>query len=635
MPIRKSSVSGGSTPSGTTEDRPANPSVGDTFFNGTLGVQEIYTPSGWLPANGANDFNVVLTGENTSVTLDKEYLAGSYTISSAFSDGSLDIYLLNSEDSFSAYANGLSIEPSIAFSKIIVLGGQSGDLITFTYKTTYTTASTTSETGSAAFINSVSPASATNIDDTITISGGNFDIDVEVYFIGSDNVERQAKSVIVSNSSVLIATRPDDFPTNLGSYGLKVVNPGIPIPSGSLNHILNNAVSAGTSPSWITSQLPEVGKDIPYSTSLNASDEELTDVTYSVVSGSLPSGISLNSQTGIISGTYSLAEEFSNSITIRATDTGGNYSERDFTIFYDIPVLVTAPTDAMPNGTPYSSSIVVSDGSSVTHSVFSGTLPSGISLNSETGLISGTPTISSDTTVTLRSTDAAGNYIDTSITFIPNPILGTSNLWGYYDASSSSNYILSSGRVSQWTDLSGNNRHLTQATTARRPEVKVSEKNGLDVIYFDGAQRGLVSQAETLTNPVTIFFVVKMYSLASYSSIFDGINNNEANITGNSNNTISIYTQGFIGGLSPVSTATWYYVTFKLDGANSGNQLNSNAMIDFSDGSVNLGGLRIGEGDNGSENAHMDIGEFAIFNRALSTSEIASITSYLSAKWNI
>ena len=41
MAIRKSSVSG--TPSGNTANRPASPQVGQTYFNGELGILEIYT----------------------------------------------------------------------------------------------------------------------------------------------------------------------------------------------------------------------------------------------------------------------------------------------------------------------------------------------------------------------------------------------------------------------------------------------------------------------------------------------------------------------------------------------------------------------------------------------------------------
>ena len=52
MAIRKSSTSG--TPRGATADRPASPSVGDQFYNGTLGRLEIYTGAtdGWKAVGG-------------------------------------------------------------------------------------------------------------------------------------------------------------------------------------------------------------------------------------------------------------------------------------------------------------------------------------------------------------------------------------------------------------------------------------------------------------------------------------------------------------------------------------------------------------------------------------------------------
>ena len=54
-------------------------------------------------------------------------------------------------------------------------------------------------------------------------------------------------------------------------------------------------------------------------------------ITYSVVSGSLPSGISLNSSTGAITGTSSANFGIYN-FTVRATDAGGNYVDRAFGI---------------------------------------------------------------------------------------------------------------------------------------------------------------------------------------------------------------------------------------------------------------------------------------------------------------
>jgi Putative Ig domain len=631
--IRTSALGG--VPFGTSATRPVNPQIGQTYYNGTLGVQEIYTTSGWLPATGANDFNVTLNGTVTTATFTKEYFAGAYTIASSLLDSSYDIYVYSSDGTQVGYTKSPSLSATGNFNKIVVIGGTQGDLLSFSYKTTFTANSTTSQETSAAFISSVNPTSLPTIDDTTTISGGNFSNAVEVFFIGSDNIERAAKSVIVSNNSVLIAKRPDSFPTNNGSYAVKVYNPGTTLPTGSNFHILSNAISAGTSPTWISAQsLTEVGKNIPYSLSLNASDIENTDIDYSLISGTLPTGLTLNQETGVISGTYSQSQNFSNSITIRATDTGGNYSDRVFTIFYDQPVLVSTPVTSFYQNGAYSSYIVVSDTTSITHSILSGSLPSGLSLNTSTGLISGTPTNNTGTSVTIRSTDQGGNYIDTSLTYLANPVTVTPNLWAYYDASSSSNYILTSGAVSQWSDLSGNGRHLTQSTSSRRPTVKVAEKNGLNVIYFDGGAKGLVTSSLTLNNPITIFVVVKMYSLASYTTIYDGVNNNEANLAGNSGNNIQLYTQGFVGGISS-STNTWYRLTHSMNMGSSYDRRNDTVTNTWSDGTVTMGGLRIGEGDGGGENGNMDIAEVIVYDRALNTSEVNNINSYLSTKWGI
>ena len=47
MAINFSSLGG--IPRGETGDRPSSPSIGDLFYNGTLGYQEIYTSNGWSP----------------------------------------------------------------------------------------------------------------------------------------------------------------------------------------------------------------------------------------------------------------------------------------------------------------------------------------------------------------------------------------------------------------------------------------------------------------------------------------------------------------------------------------------------------------------------------------------------------
>ncbi len=415
--IRTSALGG--VPFGTSASRPANPQIGQTYYNGTLGVQEIYTSSGWLPATGANDFNVTLGGSVTTATFTKEYFAGAYTIASALLDSTYDIYVYDTAGNQVGYTKSPSLNATGNFNKIVVVGGSTGDLLSFSYKTTFTANSTTAELTSPAYAVSVTPTALPSINDTATLVGGNFATNVEVYFIGSDNIERAAKSVVRTSNSELIITRPDIFPTNLGTYKIKVVNPGITLPTGSSLHILNNAVTGGTNPNWTTgTALPEVGKNVAYSITLLATDTEGTDIDYSIVSGSLPSGITLNQETGVLSGTYTGADFNTSDLIIRAVDTGGNTVDRTFTIYQSTPVLLSAPTGSYYSGTAYSSTFSVQSLETLTYSILSGSLPSGLSLNASTGLVSGTPSVTTSSTVVFKATDTAGNFVTATVNYV-------------------------------------------------------------------------------------------------------------------------------------------------------------------------------------------------------------------------
>ncbi len=408
----------GSTPFGTSETRPANPAIGQTYFNGTLGVQEIYTPSGWLPATGANDFNVTLNGSVTTATFSKEYFEGAYTINSALSDSTYDIYVYDTAGNQVGYTKSPSLNATGNFNKIVVVGGSTGDLLSFSYKTTFTANPTTAEVTSPAYINSTTPTALPTINDTTTVSGGNFATNVEVYFIGSDNVERVPKSIVRTSNSQIIVRRPDDFLANLGTYKIKVINPGIILPTGSNLHILNNAVTAGTTPSWTTgTTLPEIGKNIPYSVTLLATDTEGTDIDYSVVSGSLPAGITLNNETGVLSGTYTESDFNTTNLVIRAVDTGGNTVDRTFRIFSLNPTWNT--NTSLPGasvGEAYSTQLSASDDNLLTYSLSSGSLPSGLSLSSS-GLISGATTSAQGViSFVVKATDSVGNFTDKTFT---------------------------------------------------------------------------------------------------------------------------------------------------------------------------------------------------------------------------
>jgi len=319
----------GGVPFGTSSTRPANPQIGQTYYNGTLGVQEIYTSSGWLPATGANDFNVTLNGTITTATFTKEYFAGAYTINSALGDATYDIYVYNTSGENVGYTKSPSLNATGNFNKIVVVGGTQGDLLSFSYKTTFTAINTTSEFTAGPFLTSVTPTSLINQDDSAVITGGNFALNVDLKIVDSQGNEVTPKSFTRSSNTTISFVRPDTFAP--GTYSLKVTNPTITAPTGSNLHILSNSITSGTAPVWQTAtSLPTSSEGVAYSTTLVASDTENSDVDYSIVSGALQSGLTLNSETGVISGTPT--NNLFASFTVRATDTGGNYVDRLFSI---------------------------------------------------------------------------------------------------------------------------------------------------------------------------------------------------------------------------------------------------------------------------------------------------------------
>ncbi len=328
MAIRKS-ASGG-TPFGETANRPSNPSVGQTYYNGQLGYLEIYTVSGWIPATGANDFSLNITGANTSITFEQSYSSGSYSIVSFGNDTTIDVYAYASDGSVAGYTNTKSFTATQRFNKMVILGGSVGDVLSFSYKTTYATSTATSEVTAGPYITSVSATDMPKIGDSITITGGNFATNAAVHFTGTGYSSTAAKTVVRNSATSLTVTRPDTMPVSGSPYTIIVTNPSVSNqPTGSsVNTYVG--ITAGNNPSWITGSTLSYGTSISYPISVVASDAELSTMTYSLYSGSLPTGLSLNSSTGVISGTSS--DSSSRTFILRATDAEGNFTNKEFTM---------------------------------------------------------------------------------------------------------------------------------------------------------------------------------------------------------------------------------------------------------------------------------------------------------------
>jgi hypothetical protein len=120
---------------------------------------------------------------------------------------------------------------------------------------------------------------------------------------------------------------------------------------------------------------------------------------------SLPSGLTLNATTGRISGVLAVIDGAYNA-TVSATNAGGTgVRVLAISVVPARPVITSAATAAGRQGIALSYKIAATN----FPRTFSATgLPSGLTLNATSGVISGTPSAAGNTTATLTATNGAG-----------------------------------------------------------------------------------------------------------------------------------------------------------------------------------------------------------------------------------
>lgn len=293
----------------------------------------------------SNNF-VVDMNDTTNNTADTGGVkqAGPYSISFSSGDSSFDVYLIDNDGNSVGYSNNTSIVASGLFTTVVILGVAQDEVVSFLYQGSVNNADGEGdEPGAGAYLTSISPSDLPSIDDTATVTGGNFASDVEITFESGATV-LSAKNIVRNSSTELVVTRPDALVEDDSPYTLKAVNPGITPPTGSNSHILTDAVTAGSDPTWVTNAtLTTATINAAYTETLEATDADGTVVDYSVTTGSLPTGLSLDSTTGVISGTPT---DGSQTFTVTATDDGGNSTPKEFTLPVQLATGGTVTTDS-------------------------------------------------------------------------------------------------------------------------------------------------------------------------------------------------------------------------------------------------------------------------------------------------
>jgi trimeric autotransporter adhesin len=165
--IRTSSLGG--VPKGETADRPSSPSIGDVFYNGTLGCLEIYTSQGWV-ANSAPP-GIPTIGTATYSATNKAYNNASASIAFTPGEGGGLPNLYRATSTPGGYSGTATSSP------ITVSGLQSTVAYTFSVTGTNNFGTSASSTNSNSITANTVPQ-APSITAVDTQNGGSVDITI-------------------------------------------------------------------------------------------------------------------------------------------------------------------------------------------------------------------------------------------------------------------------------------------------------------------------------------------------------------------------------------------------------------------------------------------------------------------------
>lgn len=138
---------------------------------------------------------------------------------------------------------------------------------------------------------------------------------------------------------------------------------------------------------------------------------------YTIVSGNLPPGLTLDAITGAVSGTPTITGGYT--FAVKVTDASTATITRVFSLFIGNPTIAIAPP--APNtgtiGSAYSSSITPSGGTApYSFGIVTGSLPAGMIMDA-LGNVTGTPSVSGMYPVTFQVTDSTGASNQSLVTY--------------------------------------------------------------------------------------------------------------------------------------------------------------------------------------------------------------------------
>jgi len=275
---------------------------------------------------------------------------------------------------------------------------------------------------------------ATNTNSTLGIGGSSFSLSTSIPGISLTDYGSYAEI-----TGVVGATSTSNYSVSVTALG----------PGGNASSTGTWSISQAL-PSWTDTTLSSGRKGVSYSSTFTAAR-----TTSWSISG-VPPGLSASGTTGTtvtISGTptgfgsYAITATPRNSDNVAGDTQIISFNILDSSLSWADQILATS---LVTQGVSYSDGVSVSAGPTVTYSLFSGSLPPGLSLNSSTGTITGTPTTPGTYNFAVRATNGSNETINTNtLTITVEAGGGYAKIWNGSAWVDGTAYVRQSG---QWVE---------------------------------------------------------------------------------------------------------------------------------------------------------------------------------------